>query len=268
MKKLSIYSTAAFLILFSAGLHAQTSIILTPEIGIHSSKTTATGDLDISESFQGMDVSYSGIFSYQGGVGVGIQFFENWGLLTGVKFNQKGGKVSVETRNPNNPFTVTLPDGTQTTDVGEVTSTTKHNWLSVPILARAQFGGTFKVGLAIGPQFNMGIGKYKETTEYSLENTNLNTDEQSIDFGDSTSDLLKKNHISLVILPYVSYDLNPKSSIRFSVMFERGSDMVNENYVVGLENGQRNVNGTLKNSQFGVMLSYEHRFDLQAGMKY
>lgn len=268
MKKIKLLSMMTMLILAGSGLRAQLSVILTPEIGIHSSRSNPTGDLDISESFQGMSVNYSGIFSYRGGIGVGLQFQDNWGLLTGVAFNRKGGRVTVETRDPNNPFGVQLEDGTVTTDVGEVTATTTHNWLSVPILARAQFGKAFKVGLAVGPQFNFGLGKYTETVEYNLENTNINTDEDNYDFGDSTRDMLKRNHISLVILPYVSYDLNPKSSLRLSMMIERGSDMVNENFVVERPTGQRNVRGTLPNNQFGVMLSYEYRFDLNAGVKY
>lgn len=268
MKKMTLFSTLALFALSTSGLFAQLSVILTPEIGIHSSRTNPTGDLDISESFQGMSVNYSGIFSYRGGIGVGLQFQDNWGLLTGVAFNRKGGRVTVETRDPNNPFAVTLEDGTVTTDVGEVIGTTTHNWLSVPILARAQFGNTFKIGLAVGPQFNFGLGKYTETIEYNLENTNINTQEDNFAFGNSTSDMIKGSHISLVILPYVSYDLSPKSSLRLSVMIERGSDMVNENFVVERPNGQRNVRGTLPNNQFGVVLSYEHRFDLNAGVKY
>lgn len=268
MKKKELIAILAFLTIFTGGLKAQTSIILSPEIGIHSSKSTPTGDLDISESFQGAGVNYSGIFSYQGGIAVGLQIFGNWAIITGVKYNQKGGKVSVETRDPNNPFQVTLDDGTQTTDVGEVIFTTKHNWLSIPILARGQFGKTLKVGLAIGPQINMGIGKYKETAEYNLENTNLNNEEITANFGNSTANLLKKNHISLLVMPYVAYELNPNSSLKLSMMIERGSNMVNDNFVVPTFNGQRNVNGTISNTQLGIMVSYEHRFDIKAGIKY
>ncbi len=268
MEKKKFLSILALFALLTAGLHAQTSIILTPEIGIHSSKSTPTGDLDISEAFQGASVNYSGIFSYQGGIGVGIQFAENWGLLTGLKFNQKGGKVTVETRDPNNQFVIILDDGVQRLDVGEISETTKHNWLSIPILASGQFGGALKVGLAIGPQFNMGIGKYKTTTEFNLENTNVNDREENLDFGESTTNLLKKSHVSLLILPYVSYDLNPKSSLRFSLMFESGANMVNDNFVVATNNGTRNVNGTITNRQLGIMLSYEYRFDLNVGVKY
>src|SRR6056297_1625031 len=199
MKKTNLISTLALVLVFIAGAKAQTSIILTPEIGIHSSKSTPTGDLDISDDYQGMSVDYSGIFSYQGGLGVGIQFFGNWGLITGVKFNRKGGKVTVDTRDPNNPFGIPQDDGTVDTDLGEFNVTTTHNWLSIPILARGQFGGAFKVGLAIGPQINMGIGKIKQTTEYNLENTNLSTYELEFEFGKSSTNVLKKSHVSLLV---------------------------------------------------------------------
>ncbi len=268
MKKKNLISTLALFALFIGGVNAQTSIILSPEIGIHSSKSTPTGDLDISDSFQGMDVNYSGVFSYQGGIGVGIQFFGNWGLITGIKYNRKGGKVTVETRDPNNPFQVNIDPENPTFDVGEFTSTVTHNWLSIPILARGQFGGTFKVGVAIGPQINMGIGKYKETTKYSLENTNISTEEEELDFGKSTNNVLKKSHMSLLVLPYVAYQMSDNSSIKFSMMVEAGANMVNDNFVVGTNNGSRNVNATMRNTQVGIMLSYEHRFNLKTGVKY
>lgn len=253
----------------SEELKAQMSVFISPEIGIQSSKFNTTGDMDVSGDWQGMDVNYSGIFSYQGGFGVGIQFAERWGLMTGLKFNRKGGKLTVETRDPNNPFGVTLEDGTQTTDVGEFVQITKSNWLSIPILARAQFGNDFKVGLAIGPQINMGIGKYSQNTEYNLENVNLPDEEEKFNYGESTANVLKKSHVSLLILPYASYAVNKNSSLRLSVMFESGADMINENYVVpSATGGSRNVNGTIKNSQIGVMLSYEYRFDFNVGMDY
>ena len=268
MKKMERTLGLVLFALLTGSLTAQTSFILSPEIGIHSSKSKPTGDLDISEFFQGMDVGYSGVFSYQGGISFGVQLYENWALLTGIKYNQKGGKVSVETRDPNTPFIVTLDDGTQQADLGEVVLTTKHNWLSIPILARAQFGRSIKIGVAIGPQINMGIGKSKESVDYNMENTNLSSEENTYEFGTSSRDVLKKNHVSLLILPYVAYQLNDNGSIKLSMVIERGSDMVNDNYVVGDINGQRNVDGTMSNNQFGVMLSYEHRFDLKAGVKY
>lgn len=269
MKKKKITLVLALISLFSIGVHAQTSIILSPEIGIQSSSSKHTGDADVSEDYQGAGVNYSSVFAYQGGVIFGVQFAGNWALLTGAKYNQKGSKVTIESRDPSNPFLVQLPDGSTKTDVGEFSVTTRHNWLSIPVLARGQFGGDFKFGLAIGPQFNMGIGEVKETAEYSFENTNLSTDEFTSDFGTSTTSPLKKSHVSLLILPYVSYQLSKSSSIKLSMMIERGSDMVNDHYVVSDLNGsQRNVDGTVSNRQFGVMLGYEHRFDLKAGVKY
>ncbi len=274
MKKKEIISIFALLTVLTGSLNAQTSIILSPEIGIQSSKLKATGDLDLNSDFQSQDVNYSSIFTYHGGLTFGIQFSGNWALLTGAKFNQKGGKATVETRDPNNPFFYMNPDGSLGADVGIITLTSEQNWLSIPILARGQFGKTLKIGLAIGPQFNMGLGKYKETIEYDLENTNFPTEEESESFGTSTGTLYKKSHMSLVVLPYVSYQINKQGSIKLSVLIESGSDMVNENYVVpaGVDaNGNptfRNVSGTIKNSQFGVNLAYVHTFDIKAGVKY
>lgn len=259
----------ALLAMLTGSVQAQTQILLSPEIGIQNSKLKATGDLDLNGSFPSADVNYSGIFSYNGGVTAGIQFSGTWAIITGVKFNRKGGKASVETRDPNNPFFFLNPDGSVGSDVGEITLTTTANFLSIPILASAQFGNTIKVGLAIGPQFNMGLGEYKEVIEYNLENTNLASEETNEEFGTSTTNLYKKSHMSLVVLPHVSYQINEQGSVKLSVLIESGSDMVNENYNVGDgAGGSRKVNGTVKNSQFGVTLSYVHTFDIQAGVKY
>lgn len=269
MKKKKITLVLALISLFSIGVHAQTSIILSPEIGIQSSKLKPTGDLDFRDQFQQTNVNYSAIFSYHAGVMAGIQFSGNWAILTGVRYNRKGGKVTLETRDPNNPFIFQNDNGTFTSDIGEITVVNEHNWLSIPILARGQFGETFKVGLAVGPQFNIGLGEHKETAEFSLENTNRSSEEFSEEFGEHTSSVYKKNHMSLLIQPYVAYQISRQGSIKLSLMIERGSDMVNENYVVGDGNGgTRNVNGTLKNNQFGVTLGYVHSFDLKAGVKY
>lgn len=270
MKNLKFITTVAFLALFAGGLHAQTSIILTPEVGIHTSKLKTTGDADISDGFPGADIKYSSVFGYQGGIGVGIQLFKHWGIITGIKYNKKGGKVNIATRDPNNPFITGVDgDGNLTTDVGEFTVTTSHNWLSIPILARGQFGGAFKAGIAIGPQINMGIGKNKQTIDYDLENTNLSSDETSYEFGKSTTNYYKKSHISVLILPHVMYDISDNGGIKLSLMIEAGGNMINDNYVVGTtDGGKRNINGTERNTQMGIMLSYEHRFGLKTGVKY
>lgn len=274
MKKKKLISILALLAILTGSLQAQTAIILSPEVGIQSSKLKATGDLDLNSDFQSQDVNYSGIFSYHGGLNFGIQFSGNWAILTGAQFNQKGGKVSVETRDPNNPFFFQNDDGSIGSDVGKITLTDKQNWLSIPVLARGQFGNTLKIGLAIGPQFNLGLGKYKETIEYDLENTNFPTEENSGSFGSSTSSVYKKSHMSLLVLPYISYQISKQSSIKLTVLIESGSDMVNENYVVASgtdANGNttfRNVSGTIKNNQFGVSLAYVHTFNLKAGVKY
>lgn len=267
MKKKNLISTLALAALFMGSVHAQTSIILSPEIGIHSSSSKITGDFDVSQFYQGADVTYGSVMGYQGGIGVGFQL-KNWAILTGIKYNRKGHRVTAESRNPNLPLPVVIPPDSVAFDVGEIRNRSFHTWLSIPILFRGQFGGAFKAGIAIGPQFNMAIGKYKETIEYNLENLNVNTEEFNYEYGKTTGEPIKKSHMSLLVLPYVSYDISPKSSVRFSMMIEAGSNMVNDNFVVGTSNGVRNVRATERNTQVGIMLSYEYRFELKAGVKY
>ncbi len=265
MKKTKFTLVLAITALLIGSLNAQTSFILSPEIGIQFSKLKATGDIDESSNWPAQEVDYSSIFSYNGGVSFGIQFADHWSLTSGVKFNRKGGKVTVEARDPQNPFPLTGGGFA----LGEFTTTVTSNWLSIPILAGAEFGDNIKIGLGIGPQINIGLGEYKVVTEYNLDNTNIPTEEESAEYGDGASNLLKRTHTSLLLVPYVSYQLTKQSSLRFTVMIESGSDMINENLVVGDGlGGSRKVNGTLKNNQFGISLSYVHTFDIKAGVKY
>lgn len=263
MKK--ILFTIGVCMLFLAGIHssqAQTSIIFGPEAGINFSKMTFTNDFDFADD-------YSRVMKIQGGLSGGVQF-GMWGVVTGVKFNQKGGKATLERRDPNNPFLFIDADGNIISDVGKITVKESTNWISVPLLARARFGqGDIKFGIAIGPQFNFGIGKYKEEIEYDLTVNSPPKEEQTSTFGDSATDIYKGMHLSLVINPTLWYDLNPNSSLKFGIMFEAGADMVNKNFLVSNANGDfQKINATAKSSNFGIMIGYEHRFDINVGVRY
>lgn len=252
----------------SVNANAQMSIIFGPEAGYHFSKSNATNDLDARSYYSRFDVNYGKISGIDGGLTLGVQI-KNWALITGFKFNQKGGNVTIATRDPNDPFVGQTNDGTQFTDVGEYTVTTKHNWLSIPILARGQFGSDkIKIGLAIGPQINLAMGKYKEITEFNLDNTNLPDDESTYEFGNTSKELLKKSHLSLVIQPHVALALGESGSLRLGLTIESGADMVNENFIVATQNGVRNIDATQKSNNFGFHVAYEHRIDLQVGTRY
>lgn len=262
MKKFLFTTGICALFLLSASTQAQTAIIFGPEAGVNFSKMSFTNDFDYLDD-------YSRLLKIQGGLNAGVQF-GMWGVTTGVKFNQKGGKGTLERRDPNDPFMFLDGDGNIVTDVGEITLKESTNWLSIPLMARAQFGqGPLKFGIAIGPQFNFGIGKLKNEIEYNLTATNPPNEEETSKYGKSALEVYKAMHLSLVINPSIWYDLNPNSSIKFGVMFETGSDMVNENYLVGDGAGNaRKVNATAKASAIGIMIGYEHRFDINVGVKY
>lgn len=261
MKKFVFTIGICFLFLFSAQTHSQTAIIFGPEAGVNFAKTSVSDDFDIADD-------YSRILKFQGGLNAGVQFGQ-WGIMTGIKFNQKGGKATLERRDPNNPFTVTDDQGNVINDVGEIIIKESTNWLSVPLMGRVQFGqGPLKFGLAIGPQFNFGIGKLKQEVEYNLTVTNLSSEEETSGYGDSATDVYKPMHLSLVINPSVWYDLSPNSSLKFGFMFESGADMVNENYLVSDGAGVRKVDATSKANNFGVLIGYEYRFDINVGVKY
>lgn len=261
MKKLLFIIAVCAFILMGNSSRAQTSIIFGPDAGVNFAKTTVTGDFDFADD-------YSRTLKINGGLTAGVQF-GMWGVVTGVKFNQKGGKATLERRDPNNPFYFVDPDGNLISDVGKITVKESTNWLSIPLLARARFGqGAIKFGIAIGPQFNLGIGKYKEEIEYDLTVTNHANEENTSNYGDSATDIYKPVHLSLVVNPTIWYDLSPNSSLKFGFMFESGADMVNKNYLVSDGVQVQKIQATAKANNFGIMLGYEHRFDINVGVRY
>lgn len=261
MKKLLFTIGICALFLISGTSWAQTSIIFGPDAGINFAKTSMTGDFDFADD-------YSSLLKIQGGLTAGVQF-GMWGVVTGVKFNQKGGKATLERRDPNNPFLFIDADGNVISDVGKITVKESTNWISVPLLARARFGqGPIKFGIAIGPQFNFGIGKFKEEIDYSLTATSHPSEENTSDYGDGATNVYKPIHLSLVINPMVWYDLSPNSSLKFGLMFESGADMVNKNFLVSDDTNARTINATAKANSFGLTIGYEHRFDINVGVRY
>jgi len=264
MKKFVFTIGVCLLFLFSTQTEAQTAIIFGPDAGVHLAKVDFSGDADLFGD-------YSRQLMFQGGLNFGVQFGQ-WGIMSGIRFNQKGGKATLERRDPNNPFVVGVDgDGNLITDVGILRYSESSNWISIPLMGRVQLGqGPLKFGIGLGPQFNLGIGKLNQKLEYDLNSTNLQDVEENTTYGDSADNVYKKSHISLVVNPSVWYELSPNSAIKFGLMFESGGNMINDNYLTPDPNtgNMRLINATSKSNNLGFLIGYEHRFDINVGVKY
>lgn len=261
MKQIIRFIITGTLFLFLSSAISQTSLLVGASGGANLAKQKLTGDMPFPErNFEG---TISRTLQYQGGIDLGIQF-GNLAILTGIRYNQRGNKITENRDDPNNKYWI-LPDGTK--DVGELIVKSKYNFISIPLLARYKLGqGSFKFSLALGPQFNLGVGKVTETDEYQLLNEGEIINEYTYEYGNAGDNLLKKSNVSFVLMPGVSIDVGRKGSFKVNLILESSGDMLNKSYLVN--GGERKVQGSIKSTLFAVEIGYEHRLDFNIGVKY
>jgi hypothetical protein len=114
-------------------------------------------------------------FGYQFGAAVNYGFNQTFSLQPEVVFNQKGGKTA----------------STATSDYTQMSA----NYLEIPVLAKAQFGGEkFKGFVVLGPYAGYWAGGRNKTSVLGTES------KESIDFdNDIDDDGYKQNRIDLGI---------------------------------------------------------------------
>jgi len=250
--------TVAFVCLYVT-VDAQANLVLGVRGGASLAKLKYTGDM------MDPDETISRVLRYQGGVDVGIQF-GNLAILSGARFVQRGVK-STDNRDDPNGNNWILPDGS--TDVGERKFESKFDFLSFPVLARYRFGqGLFQVGFALGPQFNIGMGKVTDVIEYNLLYNGIIPEENTYDFGNAGDNILKKSNVSFVFMPEVAVQAGRSGTFKVNLVFESSGDMLNKSYLVSNINGLQKVNGSIKSNAIAVEVGYEHKINFNLGVKY
>jgi len=259
MKQIIALIMTVGLICLYVTVDAQTSLILGARGGASLAKLKYTGDA------LEPDASISRVLRYQGGVDIGIQF-GNLAFLSGARYLQRGVKYTVNRDDPNGNYWI-LPDGTA--DVGEMKFESKFAFLSFPILGRYRFGqGPVQVGIALGPQINIGMGKVTNVKEYKLLNKGLTVNENTYDFGNAGDNILKKSNVSFVFMPEVAIAVGRSGNFKVNLILESSGDMLNKSYLVGDTNGPRKVQGSIKSNAFAVEVGYEHKINFNVGVKY
>lgn len=251
--------TAAAMMLCTLG-QAQSSLVLGIGGGANLTKMKGTGDYDPGDS----DISR--LLRYQGGVEAGVMF-GRFSILTGLRFQQRGWKRTVVRDDPNNNYWI-LPDGR--IDVGELEERTKFNVLSVPLLLGYELGsGALRFSLALGPQFNIGMGQITTTQEFDLLTAGSINNEYTRDFGTRADENFKPMHMSFVFRPGVSYEISPQSSITVNLIMDSGGDILNRSLLVTTSDGSvRKVNGSVKTRTTALEIGYRHKINFRLGAKY
>lgn len=238
---------------------SQSGLLLGARGGASLAKLKGTGD------FINSDASISRVVRYQGGVDLGFQF-GSLSAMTGIRYLQRGVKTSENRDDPNGKYWVT-PDGR--IDVGERIYTSKFSFIGVPVLARYRLGsGPIQFGLALGPQFNIGMGQVTEVYEDNFFNSGLTINEYTYDYGKAGDDLLKKSNVSFVFMPEVAFNVSPSGIFKVNLILESSGDMLNKSYLIDTGNGVRKVNGSIKSNAFALEVGYEHRLNFNVGVKY
>ena len=259
MKQIITTTLTAAALFMSCALFSQSALVFGIGGGAALTKIKGTGD------FEPGDHDVSRLLRYQGGVEAGVQF-GGFSILTGVRFQQRGTKETVTRDDPNNNFWV-FPDGS--TDVGELEYKVKFNQISVPVLLGYQLGaGDLKFNVALGPQFNIGIGQITETFDYDLLQKGTIMNETMNDFGTRGDEPFKPMHMSFVFRPGISYDISPDGSLTLNFILESGGDMLNRSFLVPDNGSVRKVQGSAKTRATAVEIGYRHRINFRMGVKY
>lgn len=254
---IAIFIVLGFFLIPEAAF-SQSGLILGARGGASLSTLKVTGDLYNS------DASRSRMLRYRGGVDVGFQF-GSISLLSGARYVMYGAKTAENRDDPNGKAWV---DEYGNIDVGERKLTNKFNTISIPVLARYRTGkGPVRVGIALGPQFNMGMGKLTIAYEDVFTN-NPGTYEYTYDFGKASDNILKKSSVSFVFMPEVAFEVNPRGVFKVNLVLESSGDLLNKSYLVNSPNGARKVQGSVKSNAFAVEVGYEHRLEFNVGVKY
>jgi hypothetical protein len=256
----NLFFTILTLVSISFTANAQNhSILLGFSGGSNLSNLSYTGDYAISGS------TSSRKLGFQGGVDVGIKF-NSFSFITGLKYQQRGGKTELKQNDVNNPFV--LNDGT--TDTGVFTEDSRYTVMSIPLLFRYQTKGDLAFSVTLGPSINMGIGDITTTQTIDLDNfQDIGPNEFKGTYGDQPVDIYRKSRLGFVFSPGVLYKVSDKGYFKANLMIENGGNIVNPNNGINNGAGQGiNLTGSIKSTTLSFEVGYEHRLDLNIGSKY
>lgn len=269
---------------FSNFSFAQSSFFIGPMATGHVSKYEVSDDFskdftpwgfdgnNLIGEFQSLETKSK--LGLSGGVSLGLQF-GRFAIVTGARYCQKGGsfesrryKLLLPNYDPNDPYYFDV------LDQGTLKIKEQQNYVHIPLLARYQIIGE-EVGftLALGPAFNIGIGKASRNSTFEGQLTDEFTSEQwsaEFTYGKDLGDLYKPKTTSFVISPGVVFPVGEQGKLNLTLYWESDlTSAINENYRdrYSTSEGVKTVrlDGDKKNKSFGIGISYEHHLDFNIG---
>ena len=236
----------AFFLSSTFSLYAQSGLIVGANGGINNSRINYSNVVN-------MKTSTSNLMGYQGALTVGWQFSNNFALISGVQFAQRGTKLA----NDNQAY---RDDSNGQTFLGSQIGEERTNFVTIPLLARYKFlSSDFGFTLSSGLSLNMG----QEGTAFRYVQSNNNSKTyfgryEDVTFGDGINDFYKPFQVGFVLGAGVIVPISEKGRLTLNVAFDFGlSDAYNTRY----KNANTIFEKAFNRSTF-FSLGYEHVLDI------
>jgi hypothetical protein len=227
-------------------LSAQTGLIVGVGGGINNSSVNYANIVNIK-------TSTSSLMGYQGALTVGWQFSNNFSLLSGVQYAQRGTKLADDNQ-------AYRDDSNGQTFLGSLVGEERTNFVTIPIVARYKFfSSDFGISLSSGLSLNMG----QDGTAFRYVQSNNNSKTyfgryENVTFGDGINDVYKSFQVSLMFGAGLIVPITEKGRLTFNAMFDFGlSDAFNPRYKTANTIFEKALNrGTF------FSIGYEHLLDI------
>lgn len=260
-----IFFTAVVSLLSIVSLSSQTRFLVGVSGGASLSQFKGTGDFATSGE------NYNRALRFGGGVDAGIGF-GNFSVLTGFRYNQRGGVSTNERLDLNNNGWIIVDGNTAREYYGERKTEWNMTVFTLPVLLRYSFGsGPLQFLVGAGPVINFVGGQVVETRTYDLVgNVKEGPFEDRYDTGNQPDDLFRKTNVGVHFRTGAIYELSDNGFLKMNLCFESVGNLANKNaqYYDAFTNSFNNFNGSIKSNNLMLEFGYEHRFDLNIGSKY
>jgi hypothetical protein len=236
----------AFFLFSILPLSAQSGLILGVNGGINNSRINYSNVVN-------MKTSTSNLMGYQGALTVGWQFSNNFSLLSGVQYAQKGTKLADDNK-------AYRDDSNGQTFLGSQIGEERTNFVTIPFVARYKFfSSDFGFTLSSGLSLNMG----QDGTAFRYVQSNNNSKTyfgryEDVAFGDGINDLYNTFQVGFVLGAGLIVPINEKGRLTLNVALDFG---LSDAYNTRFKNANTIFEKAFNRSTF-FTLGYEHVLDI------
>jgi Outer membrane protein beta-barrel domain len=236
----------AFFLISILSLSAQSGLILGVNGGINNSRIYYSNVVNLK-------TSTSSLMGYQGALTVGWQFSNNFALLSGVQYAQKGTKLADDNQ-------AYRDDSNGQTFLGSQVGEERTNFVTIPIMARYKFLSS-DFGFTISSGLTLNMGQDGTAFRYVQSNNNSKTyfgRYEDVTFGDGINNLYNTFQVGFALGAGVVIPVSEKGRLTLNATFDFGlSDAFNTRY----KNANTIFEKAFNRSTF-FALGYEHWLDI------